>query len=278
MAVVKRWRPIKAGRADEPPAKRPLGARTTVRDGVGALAIITLAWWLLSLTEPSFLLPSPWTVLPEIPNKLLNGSLAAQLVRSLARLAVGYAAGVAARLTSVAIAALVPVVRRLLFALVGMLQAVPPIAFMPLLVLLLGFGNAPVAVVVAVATFYPLAIGAQAALAHLEGSYLEVARALAAPAGLRFRRVTLPAILPELLGAARIGFGNAWRGLVAAEMIGGAGHGIGWDISQRAQVGDMAGLLSGIVVVGLVAALIDGYLFGTLERALRRTRESGAHP
>lgn len=249
--------------------------RTPVRDGLGALTIITLVWWLASLTEPSFLLPSPWTVLPELPSRFMSGALAGQLARSLARLSIGYGVGVTAGLLSVALAVLVPVVRRLLFALVGMMQAVPPIAFMPLLVLLLGFGDAPVAVVVGVATFYPLTIGAQAALAHLQGSYLEVAHALGAPAGLRFRRVTLPALLPELLGAARIAFGNAWRALVAAEMIGGAGRGIGWDISQWAQVGDMAGVLSGIVVVGLVAAVIDAYLFGALERGLRRTRESG---
>lgn len=239
-----------------------------VWDYLAAVLVVLLLWVLVAHSQPSYLFPAPWVVLPKLGARLLEPAFLAELGRSLGRLSVGFAVAVAAGLlTTLASAVSVPA-KRVLSALCGMLQNVPPIAYIPLLILLLGFGDKPVGVVIALAAFFPMAVGGLNALSHLEARHLEVARTLQASRALTLRRVVLPALAPQLVGASRISFGNAWRGLVAAEMIAGVGQGIGWTIAQSGQIGDMAGVLLGILAVGVVAAVVDAWLFGALERRL----------
>ncbi|CAN5880430.1 ABC transporter permease [soil metagenome] len=237
-------------------------------DHLAAVLLVLLFWALVARSQPSYLFPAPWVVLPKLGTRLLEPQFLAELGRSLARLSVGYAVAVAAGLLSTLVAAVSVPAKRVLTALFGMLQNVPPIAYIPLLILLLGFGDKPVGVVIALAAFFPLAVGGLNALKHVEARHLEVAQTLQASRVLTLRRVVLPALAPQLVGAARIAFGNAWRGLVAAEMIAGVGQGVGWTIAQSGQVGDMAGVLLGILAVGVVAAVVDVWLFATVERRL----------
>jgi hypothetical protein len=69
----------------------------------------------------------------------------------------------------------------------------------------------------------------------------------------------------SLTAALRIGFSQAWRALVAAEMVG-ATKGIGWMVSMGGQVGNSSQVLLGIALIGLIAWLMESLVFRRIER------------
>jgi ABC-type nitrate/sulfonate/bicarbonate transport system permease component len=68
-----------------------------------------------------------------------------------------------------------------------------------------------------------------------------------------------------LTAALRVGFAQAWRALVAAEMIG-ASQGIGWMVAVGGQIGNSSQVLLGIALIGLTAWLMESLVFRGIER------------
>jgi ABC-type nitrate/sulfonate/bicarbonate transport system permease component len=81
-----------------------------------------------------------------------------------------------------------------------------------------------------------------------------------------FLRVLLPGSLPQILSGLRIGLGNGWRVLVAAEMIVGTGTGLGYAIIQARWTLDYASAFVCIIVICLVGLATERLIFSPLEK------------
>jgi NitT/TauT family transport system permease protein/taurine transport system permease protein len=99
----------------------------------------------------------------------------------------------------------------------------------------------------------------------IQGTEIRAARALGAKRWQLFIHVYLPASLPFITAALRIGFSQAWRALVAAEMIG-ATQGLGWMVSMGGEIGNSRQVLLGIVLIGGVSYLFERIFFRRLEK------------
>lgn len=238
---------------------------------IAACAILG-GWQLAALALPDFLMPGIPVVLRRLGRDLQNGDFYARLGSSLFRLAVGYGAALALGAGLGLLASANDLARQSLKALVVTLQSIPSIAWVPLFLILMGFGNAPMMVVVAVAAFFPMALSALNATENIPGTYLSAARVMGASPAMRLRRVTLPAVTPDLVTGAQLAFGNAWRALISAEMLIGFGQGIGRALAYSGEVADMSGVLANILVIAVLAALIDQVGLGRLKRVLLRYR------
>lgn len=252
-----------------------MNVRTALRSiipFVTAIVAILAVWKLFALFTPSYLLPPPEKVFSRFPKAFNDPEFFASVGRSLLRLGVGFAlaslVGVAIGLLASAIAPFRTYAR----AFLALVQSVPPIAYLPLLILLLGFGDRAVLWVITLAALFPIAINAVAAVEGVNKVYLAAARNLGARPRQLALRVYLPAALPVLIAGAQAGFGNAWRALIAAEMFGGTNIGLGWSIASASQVGDVTGVLLGITVIGFLSVLIDGIGFSLAKRLLLRWR------
>lgn len=137
---------------------------------------------------------------------------------------------------------------------------------------MLGFGNGPIIVVVAIASFFPTALSAMNATEGVSRTHLELARVMGASRWQLLTKVYLPEAFPSIVTGAQVAFGNAWRSLIAAEMVAGASRGLGWSISYAGEIADMKGVLVGIVVIGTIAALIDNLLLEAVKRRVLRYR------
>lgn len=247
----------------------------TLRRGwplLSAAGSLLLAWKLASLALPAYLLPSPEEVLRALPTAARDSEFVSSVGRSLARLGAGFALAVSVGVSVGLFASVLPTFRAYARALFSILQSVPPIAYLPLLILLLGFGDRAILWVVTLAALFPIAINAVAAVEQMNELHVAAARNLGARPWQLALRIYLPASLPTLLAGAQAGFGNAWRALIAAEMFGGTNVGLGWSIATASQVGDVARVLLGITVIGLLSAAIDGGLFALAKRRLLRWR------
>ncbi|CAM5217596.1 NitT/TauT family transport system permease protein OS=Castellaniella defragrans OX=75697 GN=HNR28_000285 PE=3 SV=1 [Castellaniella defragrans] len=149
------------------------------------------------------------------------------------------------------------------------LQSIPSIAWVPLFLILMGFGNLPIIVVIALAAFFPAALSVMNATESVLQTHVSAARVMGANPDM-LRRVYLPAVMPELITGAQLAFGNAWRALISAEMLIGFGQGLGRSLAYAGETADMVGVMADILTIAILATLIDQVLLENIKRKVLR--------
>jgi len=233
------------------------------------IPLLVLAWSLAALHLPAYVLPQPAGVAAEGLRWLQAGKLWPQLAASLVEEAAGFGIATAASLVVGIAAGLLRPVREFVGPLNALFMAIPPVAWAPLSMIVFGLGTTSIVAVIVVAAVFPMAVAIQQGVEGLAGGELRAARTLGASSLQRLLHVVLPASLPAITAALRIGFSQAWRALVAAEMIG-ATRGIGWMVATGGQVGNAEQVLLGMALIGLVAWLMESLVFRRLERRYQR--------
>jgi ABC-type nitrate/sulfonate/bicarbonate transport system permease component len=150
---------------------------------------------------------------------------------------------------------------------VYLLQLIPGLAWIPVAILIFGIGEAATIFMIAMAAFPPVAITVLAGVRHLDGTYLRAARMLGAGRRALFFQVLLPGALPATLSGLRLGMGNSWRVLLAAEMVVGTGTGLGYSIVESRWTLDYTAAFACLAVIALIGILIEYGLFRPLERS-----------
>ena len=150
-----------------------------------------------SLAPPSQIAVAFWTA-------LADGTIAQRTLETLRTAVIGLAIGGGAALALSALIGLVPAAARLAQFSVEILRPVPPVALIPVAILVLGFGYEMEIALVAFACFWPVLIYGQAAIRNIEPQLLEVSRVLRLSALGRVTKIVLPAALPRYFVAFRL--------------------------------------------------------------------------
>jgi taurine transport system permease protein len=247
--------------------------RVRITWGWVSLPALVLVWWIFTRGLPAYLFPTPQAVLAEAIRWIGDGSLVQQLNASLIREAAGFGLAVLAALAIGAATGLGPRLRAFASPLVGFFMSIPPIAWAPLTLLMFGIGNRAIIAVIFISAVFPMIVAIQDGIMAIGKGEVRAARTLNASRLQLALHVYLPASLPYLTSALRVGFAQAWRALVAAEMIG-ASQGIGWMVAVGGQIGNTAQVLLGIVMIGLIAWAMEAAVFSRLERRYTAWRQA----
>ncbi len=223
-------------------------------------------WLWASSLLPSYMLASPAEVWAEFQRAAAE-RFWMDLGASLFRLATGFLISSSAAILTGLLAASFRPLRELLSPLITFFQSVPPMAWAPLLMIPFGLGHGVMIAVIFVAAYFPILVAVEAGIRQIPDNYRRAAANLGANRLQMALFVLLPAAMPTILGGLRIGFGLAWRSLVAAEMIGGS-FGLGYALAMNGQIGNSAGVLHGIFAIGVIATLLDRLVFARLEAAV----------
>ncbi|MCU9022835.1 ABC transporter permease subunit [Pseudomonas aeruginosa] len=158
------------------------------------------------------------------------------------------------------------VARGIFDPLVEFYRPLPPLAYLPLVVIWMGIGEGSKVLLIYLAMFAPLALSARAGVRSVAIEQIHAAYSMGASRGQVLRHVIMPAALPEMLTGMRIGFGFGWTTLVAAEMVA-ATAGLGFMVLSASKFMVTEVVIMGILVIGVMALLFD---FGMrwLERRL----------
>jgi len=143
-------------------------------------------------------------------------------------------------------------------------RPLPPLAYLPLIVIWFGIEETAKIVLIYLACFAPLAMAARAGVKSVMIEQINAAYSLGASKGQVIRYVIIPAALPEIFTGMRIAIGFGWTTLVAAEMVA-ANAGLGQMVLNASNFLRTDVVIMGIVVIGVVA-----YLFDLLMRYLER--------
>ncbi|KAF0842844.1 NitT/TauT family transport system permease protein/taurine transport system permease protein [Methylovorus glucosotrophus] len=233
--------------------------------GWASLPFLLLCWVLVASRFPSYILPQPWEVMAEAQRWIADGSLLKHLKASLLEEAGGFALATLVALLLGTTAGLFRRFRDFISPLNSLFMAIPPVAWAPLTMIIFGLGYWSIVMVIFIAAVFPMAITMQEGIQSIRNGEVRAARTLGATPLQMIVHVYTPASLPFFTAALRIGFSQAWRALVAAEMIG-ASKGIGWMVSMGGQVGNTNQVLLGIAIIGLIAWLMESLVFKRLEK------------
>lgn len=255
-----------------PPANR--GGRR-VPSGTLLISIFTLlallALWFtaarLKWATPLFL-PSPAEVLTQFQAVALegyaDGTLLQHTLSSLGRIMMALGIGTVLGVPIGLLMGLNRWVRGTLCVPIGLYWALPPLAYLPLLIIWLGIGETSKIVLLSLSTFAPICFSAQAGVRSVPVERINAALSLGATRLQIFTNIILPSALPEILTGLRIAVAAGLSCLVAAELIA-ARSGLGYMIISAANF-----LSTDVVFVGLILIAALAFLLGTSLRWLER--------
>lgn len=200
---------------------RRLQSISTKLPAAGALAAVAALWLLVTEGElvPSFLLPSPAAVCralaEDAPILLENAGV------TLLEAALGLAAGILAALVLATLMHRVRWLYRALYPILVITQTIPTIALAPLLVLWMGFGMAPKVTLVALTTFFPIAVSLLEGYASTDRAAADLLRSMGAGRWQIFRYLEFPSALSHFFSGLRVSASYAVVGAVISEWLGG---------------------------------------------------------
>jgi taurine transport system permease protein len=143
-------------------------------------------------------------------------------------------------------------------------RPLPPLAYLPLIVIWFGIEETAKVVLIFLACFAPLAMAARAGVRSVTIEQINAAYSMGASKWQVIRHVVIPAAMPEILTGMRIAIGFGWTTLVAAEMVA-ATAGLGQMVLNASNFLRTDVVIMGIIVIGAVA-----YAFDLLMRRVER--------
>jgi taurine transport system permease protein len=257
-----------------PDATTPAPKRTfdvTLLVSLATVAAIIGIWAVaatLALVSPVFL-PSPLAVIRAIYTLLITGFVDSTLLQhtaaSLTRIFGGLAVAILIGVPAGAAIAMSRLGKGILDPIVEFLRPLPPLAYLPLIIIWMGIGETSKIAVIALAMLPPIILSTVSGVRSASKDHVNAARSFGATRRQVLLLVILPSTIPSILTGVRIALGAGWSTLVAAELIA-ANRGLGFMIQSAAQF-----LVTDIVMAGIIVIALIAFLFEILARWLERT-------
>ena len=239
---------------------------------VASVVTLLFVWWLvtaLGLVKPLFV-PSPIAVAGKFVSILQNGftntSFLDHVLISTFRVfgafllacAVGIPLGLAMGMS--------PIIRGIFDPPIEFYRPIPPLAYLPLMIIWFGIGETSKVLLIFLSVFAPVVLGARSGVKSAAIEQIHAAYSFGATRWQVLRHVILPSAMPEILTAMRVGIGFGWTTLVAAEMVA-ATKGLGYMVLSASQFLQTSVVIMGIFVIAIIAFAFD-MLMRFLERRL----------
>lgn len=265
IARISRERPTRPGEIYGVP-----GSGDTLLLSVITIAILLFIWWLVTamgFVKPLFV-PSPQAIVDKFftiwHNGFTGNPLWSHVMISAGRVfgafllacVIGIPLGLAMGIS--------PTVRGIFDPPIEFYRPIPPLAYLPLMIIWFGIGETSKVLLIFLSVFAPVTLGARAGVRSAAIEQIHAVYSFGATRWQVLRYIILPAAMPEILTAMRIGIGFGWTTLVAAEMVA-ATQGIGYMVLSASQF-----LQTDVVIMGIVVIAGIAYVFDMLMRAIEK--------
>ena len=240
--------------------------RQAVRN-VFPFAVVGAIWEIVAHLGvfPAQFFPPLETVAATFARLTVSGVLPHHALDTVIRLIAGFAL---AAVAGVAIGIIMGRSRRaedILLPLVSIGAPIPGLAYTPLFLLWFGPGNVSAVILVAFVSAFPIIYNCWTGVKAVKDIWLRSAQAMGADDRRLFRHVIVPGALPYILTGLRLGLAQAWRILVAVEMLAAVPWGLGWLIFGAQEFLNTDVMLAGIAVIAAIGLTLEKLVFQPLE-------------
>ena len=237
-----------------------------------SIALFLFIWWLVTAmgwVKPLFV-PSPMAIVSKFIQIWNNGFTGTPFLEHvmistvrvfgafLLACVIGLPLGLAMGMS--------PAVRGIFDPPIEFYRPIPPLAYLPLMIIWFGIGETSKILLIFLSVFAPVVLGARSGVKSAAIEQIHAAYSFGATRWQVMRHVIMPSALPEILTAMRIGIGFGWTTLVAAEMVA-ATKGLGYMVLSASQFLQTPVVIMGIFVIAIIAFAFD-LLMRFLERRL----------
>ncbi len=245
-----------------------------------ALSIVSVlllfaAWSTLAWAVGSPYLPAPLSVLSSLLNSFVKRDflgfyLYQHAISSLVRIFYGFTLALLIAIPLGLLSGWLKHVEEAASPIIELLRPIPPLAWIPFAIFF--FGEPFDAVfIVFLGALFPILLSTMSGVKAIDPLLVDAARTLGAKNLQLFTKVVIPASLHSIATGMRIGLGVSWMSIVAAEMVGVRGGGLGFYIWTMGEIGRFDNVFAGMIVIGLVGwAMIRA--MGYLEQRLSAWR------
>jgi NitT/TauT family transport system permease protein len=228
-------------------------------------AVGVALWQAACVVSGTTVFPTPWEAALAMGQLVKSERLLGDIVASLFRVTWGFLLAAATAIPLGLVAGWSTLGYRAMNPIIQGLRPISPIAWIPISILWFGIGDGAGVFLIFLSSFFPIAVGTMAGVRNIS----QVHRRSALNFGVRglelFRRVVLPAAMPQIITSLRIALGVAWLVIVAAEMVG-MDSGLGYLINDaRNMAGRYDLVVATMIIIGLLGIVLD-LLIRRLER------------
>lgn len=225
-----------------------------------SLIIAMVLWQLISMTEAGgTVFASPVEVVEKFVKKISDGTLWPHIYYSLFRVICGFSLGFIASIPVAFLMGWYKPVRNLVEPWIQFIRNIPPLAYIPLVIVGAGVGESSKIIVIFIASFLVLVVTILQGVCNVDATLIKAAKILGASDTDIFLKVVIPASTPFILVGARLGLSAALTTLVAAELTG-ASKGLGMMIQTASGYYDMATVLMGIIIIGIIGISMEKFV------------------
>ncbi|NOK61497.1 MAG: ABC transporter permease subunit [Chloroflexi bacterium AL-W] len=224
--------------------------------------LVLLALWELAVQVGwlnRLFFPPPTEIFVALGELIATGQIFRDTGISLMRVGVGFVVGAIPAIVLGLLMGINPFARLILRPLAAAIYPIPKIALLPLIIVVLGLGEASKIATIAISVFFLVVLNVAASVLQVEPRYFEIARSFGAQPRDLFWTVALPASLPGIMTSIKLGMGFALTLIVGVEFVG-ADSGIGWLIWRSYELYAIDRMLAGLVVIALVGWLVTALL------------------
>lgn len=237
-----------------------------------SLVVAIIIWTILSIipnTSRSF--PNIFYVSESVATMMQRGVFWTDIGSSLISVLVGFLIGFVISLPVAILMAWYRPIRFIIEPWIQFVRNIPPLAYVPLVVISAGVGRTPQIIVITIATFLTMSITIYQGVRNIDPTLIKAARVLGAKDKDIFLKVIAPASLPFIMTAIRLGTAIGLTSLIAAESTG-ASAGLGMRIRALNNTFESAPMLLYIIVIGIIGLIFER-LVKLLERRLTGWQE-----
>lgn len=242
--------------------------RDVILSTISILCLI-LIWFLVSGSRPDFF-PTPMATIERfirlVEKPIMGVSILGHILASLRRVLFALIASILLGVTIGLVMGWNKKIRAAINPILMALRPIPPIAWIPLIILMFGVDEFPKILLVFIGSFFPIVMNTMSGVSMVDDMYLKVGKIYKANTWQTLRHIVFPAAMPTILAGIKIAISSGWMVVVAAEMLA-SKSGLGFLINRGRDSYDVALIMVAMILIGVVGALLSA-VFTLIERKM----------
>jgi len=226
------------------------------------ILIWQFSYFIFQIKNP--LIPSPFQIFLALKEVTLSGEIFPHIFYSLKRVLVGFLIASFIAISLGLFCGYSKKVGSLLEPLVEILRPIPPIAWIPLAILIFGLGDKSSYFIIFIGAFFPIFTNTFFGARSIPKVYINLSKTGNINVYSYFKNILLKFSLPYIFTGLKIGIGMAWMSLIAAELIG-AQSGLGYFIQINRLLLRTDKIIAGMIIIGFLGLLLN-QLIKTIEK------------